>query len=116
MARNYQRDSQGRFSGSGGRSSGGSGGASKGGNKGGPLPPPPKAATKNGANAIKPGPRRLNAAEKAYLEIKAQKSKFGSDKKVIAEMARRGFLKGPDPQGQAIRIASSARRKKGSPY
>jgi hypothetical protein len=81
-----------------------------------PLPPPPKAATKKGANAIQPSPRRLNAAEKAFLEIRAQRSKFRSDKKVIAEMMRRGFLKGPDPQGQAINIASSARRKKGSPF
>ena len=138
MARSYTRDSNGRFSGGGGGRSGGSSGSGGGGGKKKaanpgpgpmkkpplpppplkkpPLPPPPKAATKKGANAIQPSPRRLNAAEKAYLEIKAQKGKFGSDKKVIAEMTRRGFLKGADPQGQAIRIASNARRKKGSPY
>jgi hypothetical protein len=68
------------------------------------------------ANKVSPSPRRLNAAEKAYAEIKAQKSKFRSDKKVREEMQRRGFLKGPDPQGQLIMIASRARKKKGSPY
>lgn len=65
---------------------------------------------------ISPSPRRLTAAEKAYTEIKAQKSKFRSDAKVRAEMQRRGFLKGADPQGQLINIASNARRKRGGSY
>ena len=133
MARKYIRDASGRFSGGSGRVSGGGG---KGSSKGGPprmtskppLPPPPKAVTKKGSNAIKPGPkvptrmdakpstRKMNAAEKAYAEIKAQKSKFKSDRKVIEEMTRRGFLKGNDPQGQMIRIARSTRLKQGGTY
>jgi hypothetical protein len=64
----------------------------------------------------KPAGRKLNAAEKAYAEIKAQKSKFKSDRKVIEEMTRRGFLKGSDPQGQMIRIARSTRIKQGGTY
>jgi hypothetical protein len=69
------------------------------------------------ANKIVGSPRRHNAAEAAYWQIKTGKgrSKFNSDKKVREEMQRRGFLKGSkDPQGDLIRIASSARRKKGS--
>lgn len=85
MARQYRRDSNGRFAGTGG-------------------------------SKISPSPRRLTAAEKAYTEIKSQKSKFRSDAKVRAEMQRRGFLKGDDPQGQLINIASSARRKRGGTY
>ena len=99
-----------------------------------PLPPPPKAATKKGANNIKPSRfseagilssnsstasgkgKRLTNAEKAYNEIKAQKSKFRSDKKVREEMIRRGFLKGSDPQGQLMRIARSSRIKQGGDY
>ena len=84
------------------------------------------------ANAIKPSPRssearsipfttsakdskgkRLTSAERAYAEIKAQKSKFRSDKKVIEEMIRRGFLKGKDPQGMMMTIARSTRIKQG---
>lgn len=65
---------------------------------------------------ISPSPRRLTAAEKAYAEIKAQKSKFRSDAKVQAEMQRRGFLKGADPRGQLINIASSSRRKRGQAF
>jgi hypothetical protein len=96
----------------------------------GKAPPPPawspamKAAagrrrTSGGpANAIKPSPRRLNAAEQAYMDITTGKgrSKFRSDAKVRAEMQRRGFLTGKDAQGQLIMIASRARRKKGATY
>ena len=99
-----------------------------------PLPPPPKAATKKGANSIKPSRfseagivssnsstasgkgKRLTKAEKAYNEIMAQKSKFRSDKKVREEMIRRGWLKGNDPQGQLMRIARSSRIKQGGDY
>jgi hypothetical protein len=156
MARSYTRDSNGRFSGGGGGRSGGSSGSGGGGGKKKaanpgpgpmkkpplpppplkkpPLPPPPKAATKKGANSIKPSRfseagivssnsstasgkgKRLTKAEKAYNEIKAQKSKFRSDKKVREEMIRRGWLKGSDPQGQLIRIARSARIKQGGDY
>jgi hypothetical protein len=130
MARKYIRDTAGRFSGGGGKVSSGRGG--KGGqpkaNTKTPAPSPAKAATSKGANAIKAGPRvpprmeskpagnKLNSAERAYAEIKAQKSKFKSDRKVIEEMTRRGFLKGNDPQGQMIRIARSARMKQGGTY
>jgi hypothetical protein len=81
-------------------------GGAKPGGKGGARP----------ANKIVASPRRLNSAERAYMEIKAQKSKFRSDKKVREEMQRRGFLKGRDPQGQLINIASRARRKRGQPF
>ncbi|MGA1024235.1 MAG: hypothetical protein ACO3TI_07325 [Aquiluna sp.] len=66
------------------------------------------------ANAIKPS--TLLAAEKAYGEIKAQKSKFRSDKKVREEMMRRGFLKGNDPQGDLMRIARKYRMRRGGSY
>jgi hypothetical protein len=66
------------------------------------------------ANAIKPS--SLLAAEKAYGEIKAQKRKFGSDKKVREEMIRRGFLKGNDPQGKLIEIARKYRMRRGRTY
>lgn len=75
-----------------------------------------KSVKAKSANAIKPSPRRLNSAEKAYAEIKAQKSKFGSDKKVREEMIRRGFVKGSDPQGQMIKIARTIRLKQGNRY
>jgi hypothetical protein len=72
--------------------------------------PAPKAKP---ANKIAPSPRRANVAEAAYREIRSQKSKFGSDKKVMAEMERRGFLNAKDKRGQMIRIASNSRRKQG---
>jgi hypothetical protein len=72
----------------------------------------PKA--KQAANTIKPS--SLRAAEKAYGEIKAQKSKFRSDKKVREEMIRRGFLKGSDPQGKLIEIGRRYRMRRGSTY
>ena len=72
------------------------------------------AVKKAPANAIKPS--SLRAAEKAYGEIRAQKSKFRSDKKVKEEMIRRGFLKGSDPQGQLIAIGRRYRMRRGSPY
>lgn len=71
------------------------------------------------ANNIRPSPRRHTAAEAAYWDIKngKGKSRFRSDKKVREEMRRRGFLKdSKDPQGDLIKIARSARRKKGSWY
>jgi len=61
-------------------------------------------------------PSTLLAAERAYGEIKAQKSKFRSDKKVREEMIRRGFLQGPDPQGQLISIARRYRLRRGGAY
>lgn len=70
--------------------------------------------TKQPANTINPS--SLRAAEKAYGEIKAQKSKFGSDKKVREEMIRRGFLKGSDPQGRLIGIAKKYRMRRGGAY
>lgn len=70
------------------------------------------------ANKIAASPRRLNAAERAYMEITTGKgkSKFRSDRKVREEMQRRGFLKGKDAQGDLITIASRARRKRGGTY
>lgn len=65
------------------------------------------------APASKAKGKPLTSAEKAYAEIRAQKSKFRSDKKVREEMMRRGFLKGKDPQGQLLRIGRSARIKQG---
>ena len=73
-----------------------------------------KPKTKPPANTIKPS--SLLAAEKAYGEIKAQKSKFRSDKKVREEMIRRGFLKGSDPQGKLIEIARKYRMRRGGTY
>ena len=69
------------------------------------------------ANKIAASPRRLNAAESAYVQITTGKgrSKFKSDRKVREELQRRGFLKGSkDPQGDLIRIAAQVRRKKGT--
>jgi hypothetical protein len=70
------------------------------------------------ANNISASPRRLNAAERAYIDITTGKgkSKFRSDKKVREEMQRRGFLTGKDAQGDLITIASRARRKRGGTY
>ncbi len=135
MARTYRRDARGRFtSGGGSGQTGGRGARLKGGGAkragggakmtvakaGGTVAKPsrPPSANKPSApkpaNKIAPSPRRPNAAERAYMEIKngKGKSKFRSDKKVLEEMQRRGFLKGKDPQGQLINIASQARRKK----
>lgn len=91
------------------------------------APPPPawspamkaaaarKRTSAGPANKIVASPRRLNAAERAYMEITTGKgkSKFRSGKKVREEMQRRGFLKGKDVQGQLIKLASNARRKRG---
>lgn len=76
-----------------------------------------KAIRAHTANKVAPSPRRLDPAEQAYMQIKSQRSKFRSDAKVRAEMQRRGFLKGAkDPQDALMRVARSARLKKGSPY
>ena len=108
-----RRDARGRFAGGGGGSS------SK------PKPPgwsPAMKAARSASppptgNKVAPSPRQLNPAEKAYMAIKSQRSKFRSDAKVRAEMQRQGFLKGAkDPQDALMRIARSARKKKGSPY
>jgi hypothetical protein len=117
--RKYNRDARGRFA-----SSGGGGGKSA----GKPSKPAASSAPKakgsgrgkakpadapNAANKVSASPRRLTKAEQAYMEIKAQKSKFRSDKKVREEMQRRGFLKSSDPQGELIKLAYNARAKKG---
>lgn len=73
----------------------------------------PAAKAPAAGNKVAASPMRMNAAEKAYAEIKQQRSKFGSDAKVRAEMQRRGFLKGKDAQGELINIAASARKKAG---
>jgi hypothetical protein len=96
MASRFIRDKRGRFAGSGsGRLKSGLAGK--------------KSKSKSPS-------KTLNKTEKAYLEIKSQKSKFKSDRKVFAEMQRRGFLKGADPMGQLIKVASNARTKQGAPF
>jgi len=101
MARVYKRDKQGRFAATGS-------GGSKQSLKGGGAP----------KSTVSASPRRLNKAEAAYWEMKhgKGKSKWKSDSKVLAEMQRRGLVKGNDPMGELINIASRARRKRGASY
>ncbi len=96
MARRYIRDKSGRFAGSGSSRF--------------------KSRSAGKKSKSKSSGKALNNPEKAYLAIKSQKSKFGSDRKVFAEMQRRGFLKGADPMGQLIKVASNARIKQGAPF
>lgn len=76
-----------------------------------------KAKEVNAANKITKSPRRIfSDVEKAYAEIKSQRSKFNSDKKVREELARRGFdLKkyssDNTSQGGLIKVALRLREK-----
>jgi hypothetical protein len=139
--RRYARDARGRFASTGATARGGrlktpSGGkratvtaSANGGGKGtiskpaglqpGAIKPKPqakpaaKASAPKATNKVSASPRRLSKAEQDYMDIQSQKSKFRSDKKVREEMQRRGHLKGSDPQGDLIKIAYTARAKKG---
>jgi hypothetical protein len=115
--RKYNRDSRGRFASSGGGGGKSAGKASKpaasSAPKGSGRGKSKAAEAPKAANKVSASPRRLTKAEQAYMEIKAQKSKFRSDKKVREEMQRRGFLKSGDPQGELIKLAYNARAKKG---
>jgi hypothetical protein len=124
MTRTYKRDANGRFSGSGGGSKGGKGGKSAKPAAGGPPPPPPglskaqwakvNSTASKPSNRVSSSPRRLSKAERDYLDIKSQRSKFRSDAKVREEMKRRGHFKGSkDVQGDLIKLAGNVRSKTG---
>ena len=125
MARTYKRDANGRFSGSGGGSKGGKGGKGAKAAAGGPPPPPPglsktqwakvNSASGKPSNKVSSSPRRLSKAERDYLDITAQRSKFRSDSKVREEMKRRGHFKGSkDVQGDLIKLSGTVNSKIGA--
>lgn len=115
MARRYVRDRRGRFASVGATARGG-----RLTNLKGERYATETKAIAGGAPAgtVKAKPKSSKgAAERAYLEIRAGKGgKRLSDRKVMEEMQRRGFLKGGDVQGQMINIAANARKMAGTAH